>query len=215
MNYTHLLFGMAFLAITACSGDGVDNDTVADVMRAGIGEEAEVNVIVTAEPGLYDSFLLKGFGGWQPSGGLYIVTDQVEALKRNDQVQVFGTIEETFGMRVLKATSIIPSSKLAEKEFPILNIASEQFDEYYVGRIVKFSANIVSLKPDLPYGWRLELKDRYDLPVQAVITATSKIDPRNDSRFVAGKRVTLTGLMIKFKKQILVLPRDSADIVFE
>ena len=159
MNYTHILFGMAFLAISACSDDGIDNDTVADIMRAGIGEEAEIDVIVAAEPGLYDSFLTKGFGVWQPSGGLYVVTDEVGiALKRGDMIKVVGKVEEAYGMRVLKATAIVPSTELAGKDYPILKIASEQFDEYYVGRMVNFTANIVALKPDLPYGWRLDLK---------------------------------------------------------
>ena len=48
-----------------------------------------------------------------------------------------------------------------------------------------------------------------------MITATSKIDPRNDKRYKEGNRVKITGFMIKFKKEILVLPRDNADIVFE
>lgn len=205
------------IGLFGCSDEDKRIQTVADVYSSDVGSEAVITGVVIVESGLYDGFLTKGFAVSEDSGGLYIVTDEVASVSRGNSVTVTGKVEDLHSMKVLHAKSIeVGANKKGHESNPI-SLSPNQFDEFYVGKVATVEAQVIALKPDLPYGWRLELTDRAggSARVEAVIASTSKIDPRGDSRFRKGANVTVTGFMVLFKNKVYILPRDGNDLVFQ
>lgn len=215
-----LRYSLVFLSLLIVSCGDKKNEVISsaeEVHNSSGTLNAELLGTVIAEPGLFDGFFTdKGFAIAMPSGGVYIISKTLPSLRRGDTVKVIGTTTELYKMRVVQLTSSETAGDF--KYTPaVVNIAVDQMDEYYVGRLVKLKGVIKELKSDLPYGWKLliQVKGVKDGDTALVfISSTSKIDPRTESDFKEGENIEVTGFFIKYKNELRLLPRDMKDVKF-
>ena len=215
-----LRYSLVFLSLLIVScGDKKDGviSSAEEVHNSSGKLNAELLGVVVAEPGLFDGFFTdKGFAIAMPSGGLYVISQALPSLRRGDTVKVVGTTTELYQMRVIQLTSSETAGDFAYTP-TVVDIAVDQMDEYYVGRLVQLEGTITELRSDLPYGWKLFIraKDGKDSDTALVfISSTSKIDPRTESEFKEGEQIEVTGFFIKYKDELRLLPRDMKDIKF-
>lgn len=215
-----LRYSLVFLSllIVGC-GDKKDEviSSAEEVHNSSGTLNAELLGTVVAEPGLFDGFFTdKGFAIAMPSGGVYVISQALPSLRRGDTVKVVGTTTELYQMRVIQLTSSETAGDF--KYTPaVVDIAVDQMDEYYVGRLVQIEGVITELKSDLPYGWKLFIRAKGGKESDTAlvfISSTSKIDPRTESDFKEGENIEITGFFIKYKDELRLLPRDMKDIKF-
>ncbi|MBL6735137.1 MAG: hypothetical protein ISP86_04575, partial [Shewanellaceae bacterium] len=132
-------------------------------------------------------------------------------VKKGDKVRVEGKTGTFFGMRVIKpikVTSLGSEDAISPK---VIDLVAEQINDYYIGRVVRVSGKIESVKSDLPFGWRIEIRSGDHKSAQVMVASTVDVDPRRDKTIKEGNHFNITGVLIKFKGSFLVMPRELKD----
>ena len=210
-----MLYSLFFLVgLTSCFGDRKDYDSIIEVVKAPLKTNAFILGVVVSEPGLYDGFLNKGFGLADRSGGIFVETEQIESLKRGDQVEVKGEVSDLYGMKVLRAQAIAMISKKYRIRSHIKDLRNDQLNAGHVGQLIRVHGKMEKMVPELPFGWHLQVKAQSGQNIRVMISSSSKIEPRDDERYRKSAQVTITGFAVLFKEKVFILPRDPKDVLF-
>ena len=117
-------------------------------------------------------------------------------------------------MKVLRAKAIAMISNKHGVQPDIIELKNEQLTPSHVGKMIRLNGKMEKMVPELPYGWHLHVKAESGQDIQVMISSTSKIEPRGDTRYSKSAQVTITGFAVLFKDEMFILPRDPKDILF-
>lgn len=182
------------------------------------GVEVVVTGRVTVASGQFESASFdKGFAIQDPTGGIYVGTNQILDLQVGDDVAVGGTLQDDgHGQRVIQMKTVIqmeagdrrdrPAHMVSPQ--PVTIAAAKALD----GTLVTVSGTLTrALVGDAPYGDRLWITDDTGT-VQIYIPCSTGIAPADLPFLKPGQRVQVTGLSSAYNGNDEVIPRDRQDL---
>ncbi len=187
--------------------------SIGQARQAPNGVEVTVAGRVTVASGQFESASFdQGFAIQDPTGGIYVATDQVLDLQVGDAVTVIGTLQDDgHGQRVMQ----MEAGERRDRPAPVVLpqpatiAAAKNLD----GTLVTVHGTITrALVSDAPYGDRLWLADDTGM-VQIYIPRSTAIAPVEMPFLKPGQRLQVTGLSSEYNGSDEVMPRDRQDLV--
>jgi hypothetical protein len=184
---------------------------IAEARRLPLGTLVTIEGSVIVPSGTFKASVAdEGFAVQDRSGGIYVSMSTSLSLRLRQRVRLTGKLAESLGLLL-----IVPvDAKAVEVRGRGVDVKPEavsmgRIGETTEGLLVKIRGVIQrDVVSDLPYGFRLFLKDESG-EVQVFVSASTKIDPSGLQR---GQGLTVTGFSGQYKDHYEVSPRFPADI---
>ncbi len=196
---------LLFFAFFASSAFGADCVPIATARTMAAGSEVTVIGLVTVLPGSFTSSTSDaGFAIQDQTGGIWIAAKTSMKLRRDQKVQVTGTLAESNAKLQIVPTKIEP---LPGRD---LRVATGMVAAPILGFIITIEGTISArgVVDDLPYGYKFFVDDGSGA-AQVYISASTDIDPK---LLKAGRRVRVTGFASRYDATFEVEARSPRDI---
>ncbi|MGD1906441.1 MAG: hypothetical protein ACFB0C_10670 [Leptolyngbyaceae cyanobacterium] len=213
MDFRKIFIALFTLSVLLClSSPALANSSIETARQAPSGAEITVTGRVTVTSGQFASASFdQGFAIQDPTGGIYVSTDQPLTLQAGDSITVSGTLQDDgHGQRMIQMQAVHPEAGNLQVEAQPVTIAqAKQLD----GSLVTVHGTLTrAMVDDAPYGDRLWLTDETGT-AQIYIPRSTGINPAQLPWLKPGQLLQVTGLSSDYDGNDEVIPRDLADLV--